>query len=192
MADQLPKSALEASARKLGLWRENTIVLSDQGEMYILLDFALHSYREQGLIMPERHLADQASNLTPEEKLFLEASIRSRFRVMIVENVVTNLGINVRDLLTKESMFLVDQAFSHRSPVGSGLAGRIVELPDFALTTGVAVPLPEALLPILVYKAQTFFHNKPLNQLSGEDNVKLQLIVLQLCLAATSSQKAYA
>jgi hypothetical protein len=187
LAELLPKLALETCAQRLGLWRNGAYALRNQTEMYILLDFALYSYRDHGISLQQQYLTQSGVNVTPEQKLYVEASMQSRFRLFTIDNVVPNLGVNVRDVLNRDTFFVKDQAFSHSFSMGTSLAGRIVEFPTFAITSGVAIPLPESALPLLLHKIERFFAKKPLQPLAESDNLKIQLLVLQLCLAASGA-----
>jgi hypothetical protein len=188
LVKQLKKQAIKSCAKKLGLWVDNSVVLHTEEEMPILLDYALHNYRDQGQTAVELYLAQAPTDLDPDERLVLEARAKSRYTIVMVNNVVANLGINAQDIFYRDSLFLTDQSASLSSYPGLLLATRLVSLPGFVVTSGAALPLAPQLLPRVVDFMGRNFGDQPVGELSLEDQSRLETIVILVALSGGASQ----
>ena len=124
---------LTASAKRLGLLSpgpgrhgEDVLPLEDEYEISVLMDYCLYHGRRDGRTVIDRAVADIPPDAGTDERLLLQAMQEARFSVFAVEEAEPGVGVQVRDLLRDESLFLVDIGFSQTADTGLVLAGRLM------------------------------------------------------------------
>jgi hypothetical protein len=90
------KKGVEESARALDFWARGKIVLEDEDDGGVLMDFALYEYRTGSKNAVERYLARGAVQ-SADERTVLEAMLRGRFTLVEVEDVVPTVGVHAVD-----------------------------------------------------------------------------------------------
>jgi hypothetical protein len=145
----IPKGTLDVCAKKLGMMAGNTLVFDDMSETAILMDYCIHFGLDQGVPVVSRFAATQPYPPGSQEAAVLEAQCKSRFRLLAVTGVVSGLGVETVDLLRNEPRLIADESFSRSASPGALLAGRIVDMSEFSMTTGAMLPVtPEGLKEI--------------------------------------------
>src|SRR5437868_6983491 len=137
----LTKSALNERGKKLGMLKKNTLVLDSEDEIAVLMDYCLHDIRQQGANAIERYLAESPPAADSDEMVLLQALRQARFTILVLEAAEPGFGVQVRDLLRDEVLFLIDVGFSRTAPPGLMLAARIMAPQGIWQTTGAALPL---------------------------------------------------
>jgi hypothetical protein len=191
---QIPKPVLTSSAERLGLLGpgpgrhgEEVLLLEDEYEISVLMDYCLYHGRQGGA---DRTVIDQAIAEAPpagsDEELLLQAMQDARFSVFAVEEAVPGLGVQVRDLLRDEPLFLVDIGFSQTADPGMVLAGNVISLPGLSMTTGAMLPVDRSIVEDLVERLPSRFATATVGQfrqLSPSDQSELAALVIHACLA---------
>jgi hypothetical protein len=192
---QIPKPVLTSSAERLGLLNpspgrrgEEVLLLEDEYEISVLMDYCLYHGRQSG---DDRTVIERAIVETPpaagsDEALLLQAMRDARFSVVAVVEAVPGLGVHVRDLLRDEPLFLVDIGFSRTADPGMVLAGNVVSLPGLSMTTGAMLPVDRPILVDLVERLPSRFAAatvEQFRQLSPGDQSELAAFVIHACLA---------
>lgn len=188
---RLDKQAIKVCAKKLGLWVDNSVVLHTEVEMPILVDYALHNYRLEGQNTVEAYLAQAPADLHPDERLVLEAKAKSRYTIVVVNNVVTNLGVNAQDIFYRDSLFLTDQSFGQRGFPGLLLASRLINLPGLVMTSGTPLPLAPSLLPRVIDHMGRAFGDQPVGELSLADQSRLETIVILVAFSGGGGSEVF-
>lgn len=146
LLDAIPKSTLNACAKRLGMMVGNTLVFGDMNETNILMDYCIHFGLDDRIPVVSRFAASGRYPPGSEEAAVLEALCNSRFRLLAVTSVIPGLGVEAVDLLRNEQRLIADESFSRSASPGLLLAGRIVDMREFSMTTGAVLPVTPQVL----------------------------------------------
>jgi hypothetical protein len=141
----LPKDVLDEGGKKLGILKKNVLVLDNEDEIAVLMDYCIYDVRRQGKNAVERYLANSPPPPGSDERVLLEAMLQARYCLLEVESAEPGVGVHVRDLLRDEPLFVMDVSFGSTAQRGVVLASRIFAPDGIVRTTGAALPV--ALLP---------------------------------------------
>ena len=190
---QIPKALLTVSAERLGLLSpapgrrgEDILLLDDEYEISVLMDYCLYHGRQDGRTVIDQALADAPPAAGSDELLLLQAMQHARFSVFAVEEAAPGIGVHVRDLLRDERLFLVDIGFSQTADPGLLLAGNIISIPDLSMTTGAMLPVDRTIVEDLLQHLPERFSTATVSQfrqLSPDDQSELAGFVIHACLA---------
>jgi hypothetical protein len=147
----LSRDDLQRGARDLGMFHRNTIVWANEAEMAVFADHCIYDVRRQGQTAVERFAAASEAPPGSQERLMLDAMVRSRYALLQVRRAVGSAGLAVTDLFREEEGILCDVSFAATIPRGFVLATRVLypESEDFWMTSGAALPvLPDGLMRI--------------------------------------------
>jgi hypothetical protein len=192
---QIPKPVLTASAERLGLLSpgpgrhgEEVLLLEDEYEISVLMDYCLYHGRQAGggRTVIERMVAEAPPAAGSDEELLLQAMQDARFSVFAVEEAVPGLGVHVRDLLRDEPLFVVDIGFSQTAAPGLMLAGNVISLPGLSMTTGAMLPVDRPIVEDLVEHLPGRFATSTVGQfrqLPPNDQSELAAFVIHACMA---------
>ena len=192
----LPKSLLEEGGKKLGIFKNNTLILDSEDEIVVLMDYCLYDVRRQGANAVERYLRHSPPPPDSDEMILLQAMRQARYSLLAVEAVEAGVGVHLRDLLRDERLFLMDIGFSQTGSPGVILAGRVIAPEGIAMTTGAALPvgvIPAAKQAPFVQGMVRRFKGADFRNLSPEQASELAAIVIRTCLqSGAAEQIAYA
>jgi hypothetical protein len=132
----LPKKAFHTCGQKLGMMKNNTLVLSDMDHTSVLMDYCLYEYREHGQNAISRYLAETPLETGSDEYRVARAMSESFYALLMVEQVRSGIGVLVLDILRERSFLLMDLNFSHTAVPGVVIATRVLPFDGFAITTG--------------------------------------------------------
>lgn len=139
-------TALLDCARRLGLTRGRTITLGSEDEMNLVYDLVVHA----GLGGRSSAIARYAAKIQPppgsDEEKILVAVRSASFAVLEVERRDETVGIHVRDIVSNEVYWLIDEGLEASSALGYIFASRLMAVDDFVMTCGVVVPMNELVL----------------------------------------------
>ncbi|MGF1614811.1 MAG: hypothetical protein ACFCVA_13125 [Gammaproteobacteria bacterium] len=139
---QLTKTAIRECAKKLGLLEGKTLVLDREDELSVLFDYCLYSHRLSGKNTIDRYLESSSTfALLDDERLLLKAMADSYYSLFLVDAVQPGKGGILSDLLRDETLFLMDIGLGQSARPGLMLAGRVLRLPDFNMTSGALIPV---------------------------------------------------
>jgi hypothetical protein len=137
----LSKSEIHEGGRKLGILKNETLVLENEDEIAILMDFCLHDVRRYGINAIDRFLAQSPPPLDSDTMLILQGKREARYSLFMVEATEPGIGVRVRDLLYEEDVFITDVGFSTSAEIGLVMAFRLMTVDGINMTTGAALPL---------------------------------------------------
>ena len=190
---QIPKLVLTSSAERLGLLSpgpgrhsKEVLLLEDEYEISVLMDYCLYHGRRDGRTVIDQALAEAQPAAGSDELLLLQAMQEARFSVFAVEESAPGIGVQVRDVLRDEPLFLVDIGFSQTADPGLVLAGNVISLPGLSMTTGAMLPVDRTILEDLLQQLPTRFATATIGQfrqLSPNDQSELAACVICACLA---------
>ncbi len=139
---QLPKAAVPECGKKLGIFKAGTLILNNDDEIAILYDYCLYHYRRDGKNTIERH---QENSLPPEsmEMALLQAMRAAYYSLFKIVDIHPHKGASLLDLVSGETIDLLDIGLSGTGSPGIILTGRILPMPGFNMSSGTLIPLPE-------------------------------------------------
>lgn len=190
LLDRLGIDALKACASKLGILRKGVFVFDSESEIALLTDYALFCHRTMGKNAIERYLAEAPYAPGSDELAVLEAKAASRYSLFVAQAIQRGLGAEVKDVVRGDRLFVVDVSFSETLEEGHAFATRLLVFPEFAMTTGAALPIFRDYLPAIGREVIRRFGRERANQLerlSASEQGALQTVVLTTCLRLGAS-----
>lgn len=162
LAQQLPQSAVPECGKKLGIFKSGTLILNNDDEVAVLYDYCIYHYRRAGKNVVERYLERSPPPFESIEMELLQAMRNAYFSLFRVEDIHPHRGARLRDLITRHSLNLLDIGLSATGMPGIILAGRILPLTDFSMSSGAMIPVPAPvfdanILPVI----QIYTKNQP-------------------------------
>ena len=154
LVKQVPKPAVPECGKKLGIYKAGTLILSNEDEIAVLYDYCLHHYRRADKNVIQRYAEQSPPESGSDEALLLEALLSARYSLFRVEAVLPRQGVTLHDLLFGERLDLTDISLSDTAEPGLILAGRLLRLPEFIMSSGTLIPVSEPayqahLLPVI-------------------------------------------
>jgi len=139
----LDRDVFMKSARLLGIVRGDTLIFDSEGEMDVLMDFALNEYRvnNKNAIEIYREKIGWQNEIEKDILDALLSSYTSLFKIISVSEAENTLLLN--DILNKkDNIKLIDIAFSKSAIPGLLLCTILVSFKDFNMTSGVSFAFP--------------------------------------------------
>jgi hypothetical protein len=145
----LSRQAILDGARRLGLCRGRQIIADSGDELTLIADFALYTAGKGRLRGIDRYARAAALPPGSDEAFVLDAMCAAPFGLWRVQRRHEMVGVIVSDLSEEESgerIWLVDEGLDKSAAPGSAFAARLARFGDFAMHSGVVVPLDRAML----------------------------------------------
>jgi len=146
MEKQLKNDQLSGSGELLGIVQRGTLVFKNEEETNVLMDFALHEYREQdkNVIAIYKEEIDGESAM---ERLILKALLSSYTSLFRITTVSPSEGLTaLSDLLGDgQPVKLMDIGLSQCATPGFLLFVRLVPFRDVFITSGISFVFPPGL-----------------------------------------------
>jgi hypothetical protein len=137
----VPRDALDVFGRRLGLIRGNSLVVEREDELAVLFDHIIHNYRRDGKNIVERYLDDTSPAEGSDEAMVLRAMIASTYSIFEIEEILPRKGAILNDIVRRDSHRLIDIGIGTTGAAGGFLAGRLIPLPEFCISSGTFIPL---------------------------------------------------
>jgi hypothetical protein len=176
----IPKRAYDEVGDAIGVRRDGVLVFDSEDMPGVLMDCCLHDWFENGENLVQRYAEAHPAKPGTDESFLLSAYTQAKYRVLLTEYSVPDAGVDCRDVLNNEDLFLMDLALSRS--LGSGaaargmaLATRTLPLGDYSMTTG-------AFLPIQSREAFKNMSRAEGGLLEGPGGIALSIV--RACLAA--------
>ena len=138
---RLSKDVLHEGGKKLGIFRRGALVFNSEDESSVLMDYCLYDVRRKDRSVVEQYLVDSAPDPESDEMVCLRAMQHAIYSLFVVESVVRGLGVTVRDLLSDETILIVDMGFGSTAQPGLVFVSRLLFHEGFAMTGGAALPI---------------------------------------------------
>jgi hypothetical protein len=144
--NSVSSAALLDCVRRLGLRRGRTITLGSEDEMNLVYDLVVHARLGDRSPAIARYAAKIQPPAGSDEEKMLVAVRSARFAILEVERRDETVGIHVRDIVSNEVHWLIDEGLEASSKLGHTFASRLIAVDDFVMTCGVIVPMNELVL----------------------------------------------
>jgi len=141
----LSRDRILHQARRLGLTVGRTFVVDDIEDLHLVFDLLVYTAptgRSRGI---DRIAASASAAPQSDELLMLDAMRRARFRIVKVLRRHEAAGLIVEDLISRDEIWVVDEGWEASLAEGVALATRLYTPDSFSMTSGVSVPMTDAL-----------------------------------------------
>ena len=120
LVQRLSKDVLHEGGRKLGILQRGTLVFNSEDETSVLMDYCIYDVYRNGRNAVEQYLVDSAPAPESDEMVCLRAMQKAVYSLFVVESVMRGFGVTVRDLLSNETIVIVDMGFGSTAQPGAG------------------------------------------------------------------------
>ncbi|HUO10312.1 MAG TPA: hypothetical protein VM008_18545 [Phycisphaerae bacterium] len=138
-----------AAARKFGLLKGNTLLLEAESELIILGDFCIYSLRGRGETTVARYLATLPTTNSEDDAAVRDAMERTRYSIYRLEEQGKRAVMRFQDMLRGDRLWVVDENLSRTLKRGALLAGRMIPVPTYWMSTGAAFPVSNGVLGVV-------------------------------------------
>lgn len=193
LLDRLPDNALRQCGTILGICRDNSLVFRSESEMSVLMDYCLYDYRWDGHNVIERYVSDTPTEPGSDKSILLDAMLKPRYSLFVVDDVARGLGIQTRDLFRGDSGFIVDVALSESAVKGFVLACRIIS-PDngrLSMTTGAGLPVDRPIMERIIQEIPEHFGKTTgeIVRMSPDKAAEFSASIIRICLEGDASSR---
>ncbi len=153
-AQRIPVASMAAQGRALGLWRHNRVEPGTEMQLSCVMDLGVFSPVGGQKPALERLVGAATPPPGSTDETMLAAFQRARFSWWRLGEKDPRGGLSVQDVLSGETLWLMDSFIGEQGLAGAVMAARVVVPGDFALTCGTFAPLDfPALLAVLQAQA---------------------------------------
>ena len=184
----VPREAIEATARKLGLWRDGTVVFDNRDQSCVLFDQAIYGWFQDGKNAIDRYADQHPPVPGSDQEAVLAAKKRAFHSLFQVEEIVPDVGVHVRDILYGRRHFLADVGFSQTTVKGTVVASRVLPVGDFIITAGAALPVDADTLVKISRLRALKDPLRDLLEMSRQELADVAATVIGLCLRGAGSR----
>jgi hypothetical protein len=182
----LPDDAIRECGTRLGVYRDDALVFGSESEVSVLMDYCVYDYRRDGQNVIERYTSETAIPGDPDKSSVLDAMLKPRYSLFVVDEVVKGLGVQTRDLFRTDSGFIVDAALSETAVNGFVLASRIIS-PDngrLSMTTGAGLPVNRPILDRIIQEVLEQFGTTAgeIVRMSADRAAEFSASIIRICL----------
>lgn len=132
----LSRDIVPEAGERLGFREGDSLVCDPDEELPVLLDYAIFHMRWKGRTAYEHYLVDSPPDPHFDEMRCLEAMQTSTFSIFVIEEIQPGLGVVFRNLLSSETVEVVDVGLGSTAEPGIMLATRILYFDELNMTGG--------------------------------------------------------
>jgi hypothetical protein len=176
----VPRRALDEVGEAIGIRRDGVLVFDSMDMTSVLVDCCLYDWFRNGKNVVQRYAGAHPPKRGTDEGYLLQACLRAKYRLLVVQSAVPGAGLYCWDVLNNEKLFLMDLALSQSAQHANvAFATRTIPLGEYWMTSGAGLPInsKKAALDALNRIAS----GKP-KLLEGSGSVALWIV--RACLAA--------
>ena len=157
----LARSAILEQARRLGLAAGQMLIADSDEELTLVFDLAIYTAKVGRSRAIDRYAKTTQLSSNSDEALMLDAMRHARFSIWRVERRHDSVGLIVTDALRQAAVWLVDEGLEASTQNDMCFASRLCEIEDFAITSGVVVPLDRHIIEDALTDALACRHADP-------------------------------
>jgi hypothetical protein len=139
----LTEEAFDLAVRHLGVGKNHRLTLESEGELSVVMDYAICEAGKPGERVIDRYRA-QAGSQDSMEQTLQDAIAASRMGLYRIESVDARLcQLHLKELAQGErTVTIMEINLSQSDATGYVLFTRLLELPELVMTGGAALPFP--------------------------------------------------
>jgi hypothetical protein len=156
--NHVARPAIMEYAKRLGLKVGRTLIADSEEDVTLVFDLAIYTARGGRSRAIDRYAKTVRLLPDSDEVGMLHAMCRARFSIWRIDRRHDTCGFMVSDLLREAESWLVDEGLESSDPIGACFAGRLCYADEFAITSGVVVPVDRSMLEGVLTDALIFRH----------------------------------
>jgi len=141
LVGRLSRETYYKGAEQLGIFHNGKIVLDDESQGCVLMDYCIFNVYCQGRNAVDQYLAEAKPASDSVEIDCWKAMRSATYSLLVVESIVPGVGCYVRDVANDSKRLLVDVGLSQSCKPGFVMSTRILDFGDFITTGGAALPI---------------------------------------------------
>lgn len=149
----VPRPKLLEQAKRLGLQVDRELEQVSEAELAYAFDLAIYA-APPGRSRAIDRIVRQHARLQGEAVLVLNALCASWFSIFRVAAAHPQGGLILEDALLGGEVWVLDEGLSEMAEIGSVVAARLGRVAGYAITSGVACVLDEAMLDTILATAR--------------------------------------
>lgn len=157
----LARPVIVENARRLGLMTGQMLTATSEEELTLVFDLAIYTAREGRSRAIDRYAKTVRLPSDSDETIVLQAMCHTRFSIWRIDRRHDTCGLVVSDLLRQAESWLVDEGLELSGKVGTCFASRLCDADQFAITSGVIVPVDRRMLEDVLTDVLTCRHSDP-------------------------------
>ncbi len=138
----VPRHAMLETAEAIGIQRDGVLIFETQDVTSVHMDSCLYDWCEDGENLVQRYARQHPAEPCTDESLLLDACLRAKFAVLVVQSVAPGAGVSCRDILNGMDLFVMDMGLGDTASPGAAFATRIIPLGGYWMTGGAGLPTP--------------------------------------------------
>lgn len=146
LVKELPKAAIAESGKKLGILKRNTLLLETEDELSVLMDYCIYHYRRNGVNTVSRYLTLFPPAEDSLEMELLQAMRQAHYSLFQVKAANAGKGLMLWDMMRDNDIFLLDLNLSRTVQPGYLIAGHVLPMEGYYMSSGAILPITESLL----------------------------------------------
>ena len=103
LPEYLSREAMMRAAKRLGFWHDGTLVMDQDSERAVLMDYALHDCLLDGVSTVDLFAEAEPPVPGSDEETVLAAKQRAFYGVLKIKEVVPGVGVHVSEVLREQS-----------------------------------------------------------------------------------------
>jgi hypothetical protein len=141
LPEYLSRAVFGMGGKALGILQRNRLILGNEDEIGIVIDYCIHECRERGSNAVQRYLADSRLDPDSDEYVVAKAMSESFYTLVRVDEVLQGVGVQMVDLFADREYLLIDIGLSASAAKGGMLATRLFPFDEFVTTSGAGLPV---------------------------------------------------
>ncbi len=168
--DYVAQPTLLERARELGRRGGKTVVCGSEEEVALVMDLAIHTAKPRRSRAIERYAKAASLPAGSDEAFMLDAMIASRFSIWDVQVRHGEAGLIIKDTMRRNEpeTWLVDEGLELSAPPGMMFAARLYLPAEFAMTSGVMVPIDPEIVDAALDDLSTAAWDAPTERLAND------------------------
>jgi hypothetical protein len=146
---RVPEAAMASQARALRLWTGKTLFVRNDPQLNLLFDLAVFDPVGGHSRALDRELRARQDPPGSEAAQIAAAAPEAAFTLFVVEEENPQGGVMARDLLRENRFTLWDGFLSRPELRGCAFAGRLMQLPEAAMTCIATCPITDEIMQVL-------------------------------------------
>jgi hypothetical protein len=193
LVETLSRETLLEGGRRLGIVKKGVLVFDSEDQSSVLMDYCIYNIYEDGRNAVRRFLEETPPPPGSAEMAVLRAMQDAYYSMHRIESVERGVGVNVLDLLRRETGFLADIGFGNSATVGMGLAGRVIPVEGFLMSGGASLPVDSSAGTEVHRNLNRLFDpSTDFARLTADEEAELAAMVIRACIeTGTASRIVY-
>jgi hypothetical protein len=140
--DTIPRQAFADVGDAIGILRNGVLVFDSEDMSGVMADCCLYDWFENGKNLVQQYVETHPAKPGTDESHLLNAYTQAKYRVLLMQSAVPDAGVNCRDVLDGEELFVMDLGLSRSLGGGeAALATRTIPLGEYWMTGGAGLPI---------------------------------------------------